>query len=195
MKRETIDPALLEEVKRCSEFVKQGKSLLYPADSIWGLGCDAGNKEAIEEIKVIKSRPEEKSFITLVSSYRMLQKVVKSIPSAAEDLIEVSDKAITIVYPSSTESYRHLTSEKGEIAVRMINSGFAHMLMERSGRPLISTSANLSGQKTGMDLTEIDEEIKSKVDCIVKDDFDFELTGSPSSVIRIGEKGEIEILR
>ena len=147
MKKEKIDSIFIEEAKLCANEVKNGKVLLYPAETLWGLGCNALDIDAIKRIFEIKKRPNDKSLITLVSSWRMLQNVVSEIPQIAEDVLELSNEPITIIYPKANSAYKHLSSENGNIAVRLIESGFVSEIIERARTPLVSTSANLSGEK------------------------------------------------
>ena len=195
MRKEAIDPLIFEEASRCAQSIKKGEILIFPSETLWGIGCSALNKDAIEKINQIKRRSEGKSFITLVSSWRMLQKVVKHIPPIAEELIEVSDKPITIIYPEANDTYKHLCSENGEIAVRLIEKGFPFMLIEKAAQPVISTSANISGNASSKALSEIPEEIISQVDCIAKETLNYDLIGKASSIVKIGENGSIKILR
>jgi L-threonylcarbamoyladenylate synthase len=195
LKRETIDPEIFLEAKRCSDCLKQGGVLLYPADSLWGLGCDALNKEAIERISNIKQRPGEKHFITLISDWRMLQNVVSDIPDLAGDLLDIATEPLTIIYPAVTAAFAHLASENGKIAVRLIEAGFAHEVLKQLRRPLISTSANLSGQKSALNFNDIPDEIVTAVDCTANPNLPYELTGKASKLIELEADGRIKVLR
>ncbi len=195
MRRETIDPSLLEEAKRCALEISEGGSILYPAETLWGLGCIAEDIKSVERIKEIKKRPDNKSLITLVSSYRMLQNVVSQIPSMAEEIIEMSDDAVTIIYPAANTKFQHLCSEDGKIGVRLVEKGFPNYLIEKTRKPLISTSANISGQTTSGSFNDIPDEIINQVDCIANPDLPYEMTGKSSKVILIEMDGRVKILR
>lgn len=195
MRREAIDPLIFEEAKRCAQSIKNGEILIFPSETLWGIGCSALNKDAIEKINQIKKRSAGKSFITLVSSWGMLQKVVKHIPPIAEELIEVSDQPITIIYPEANNSYKHLCSDTGEIAVRLIEKGFPFIMIEKAGQPVISTSANISGNASSKSLRDIPEEIITNVDYIANERLSYNLSGKASSIIKIGLNNSIKILR
>ena len=195
MRRETIDNSLIKEAGNCAAKVKSGGIILYPADTLWGLGCDATNEGAIEKIFIIKQRSGNKSLITLVSSWRMLQNVVAEIPVMAEDILELSNEPLTIIYPKANNSYQHLTSKDGKIAVRLIESGFAAELINRLRTPLISTSANLSGKTTNGRFEDVPKEILDVVDCIANPILPYKMTGQPSKMMKIEVDGRIEILR
>ena len=195
MRRETVDPALLEEAKRCASELSNGGTILYPAETLWGLGCIASDKDSVNKVKQIKKRPDNKSLITLVSSYRMLQNVVAQIPPMADDILENSQGGITIIYPEANPAFQHLTSEDGKIGVRLVEKGFANLLMEKLRQPLVSTSANFSGEKSAFSFNDINNEIVEQVDCIANPDLPYEMTGTASKVILVEMDGRIKILR
>jgi L-threonylcarbamoyladenylate synthase len=195
LKRDPIDPQYLEELKEASNSLKNGGVLLYPADSIWGLGCDAKNHNAIEKIFRIKDRPGQKSLITLVSDYRQLQQCVAEIPSAAEDILEFSNEPITIIYPSANSQYQHLTAEDGSIAVRMITKGYPYDLMQKSNCILTSTSVNKSGEPSPSSFDEISEEMVQSVDFVANPHFQGILSGRPSKIIKLKMDGTVKIIR
>ena len=195
MRKERIDSIFIDEAKLCANEVKNGKVLLYPAETLWGLGCNALNLDAIKRIFEIKKRPNDKSLITLVSSWRMLQNVVSEIPKIAEDILELSNEPITLIYPKANSAYKHLSSENGNIAVRLIESGFVSEIIERARTPLISTSANLSGEKNSGQFNDIPQELIDELDYVANPDLPFEMTGKASKVIKVEMDGRIEILR
>jgi len=195
LRKETVDPLLKEEAYCCAKEIKEGKVLLYPAETLWGLGCDALNIDAIKRIFEIKKRREDKSLITLVSSWRMLQNIVPEIPKMAEEILELSNDPITIVYPKTSTAYQHLSSENGKIAIRLVESGFVHELIQRAKSPLISTSANWSGENSSGLFEGIPQEIIEAADYCANPDLPYEMTGKPSKMIKIEIDGRIEILR
>lgn len=188
------DPEYRREIDHCIQALQKGQVILYPSDSLWGIGCDATNVEAIEKIVKLKQRSTSKSLITLVSSWRMLQNVVRDIPEIAEDILENTTVPLTIVFPSATEPYKHLAATDGTIGVRMVNVGFANDLIERYRKPLISTSANLSGEKTPVNRQEIERNLIDMMDYCVMD-LGFELSGKPSGIISLKMNGGVKIIR
>jgi L-threonylcarbamoyladenylate synthase len=183
-----------DEIRKAVKHLQEGKILLYPTDSLWGIGCDARNPEAVMKIAEMKNRPGQKSFISLVSSAGMLQNMVREVPDVAWDLMEFSSEPLTIVYPSASNAYRHLTSEDGKIAVRLIGQGFTNQLIHAFGRPVISTSINQSGNPAAIRLSDVDPQILKLVDHAIPD-LHFSITGKPSKIIQLDMDGRIRILR
>ena len=195
MKKEKIDSIFIEEAKLCANEIKNGKVLLYPAETLWGLGCNALDIDAVKRIFTIKNRPNDKSLITLVSSWRMLQNVVSEIPQIAEEILELSNEPITIIYPKANSAYKHLSSENGNIAVRLIETGFVSDIIEKTRTPLVSTSANLSGERNSGLFNDIPQELIEDTDYVANPDLPYEMTGKASKMIKIELDGRIEILR
>lgn len=180
-------------IRKAIEVLNNGGVILYPTDTIPGLGCDATNEEAAQKIFEIKNRPAQKSFIVLVSSDAMLQKYVSEIPEIAWDIIDYAEKPTTIIYPNARNLAPSIMAEDGSIGIRMVKFGEVHRLIHQFGKPLVSTSANLSGEPSPTDLSEINTEISSKVDLIV----DLPNIGNKvaSSIIKIELNGEFKIIR
>lgn len=195
MREETIDPLIRREAKRCATEITEGKLLLYPSDTLWGLGCDASNKSAINRLKQVKNRAENKSFITLVNSWRMLNNVVAEIPPLAEDILALSTEPLTIIYPKATNAFAHLTSEDGKIAVRLVEKGFAADLMSFLHKPVISTSANQSGEKHATSIYNVPDIISEKIECKADPNLNYVMTGKPSRVILLENDGRFKIIR
>ncbi len=168
---------------------------MYPAETLWGLGCDALNTGAIKRIFVIKKRPDKKSLIILVSSWRMLQNVVSDIPPMAEEILDLSSEPITIIYPKANQPFRHLSSGNGSIAVRLVERGFVSNIIQRANTPLISTSANISGKSNSGQFGEIPEKLIEETDYVANPDLPYEMTGKSSKMIKIEADGRIQILR
>ncbi|MCB0402552.1 MAG: threonylcarbamoyl-AMP synthase [Flavobacteriales bacterium] len=183
-----------EELDQCLEVLKQGGLILYPTDTIWGIGCDATNEEAVAKIYALKKRSDAKSLISIVSTDAMLQRFVVEIPEIAWDIIDLSDKPTTMIYPKARNIARNAVAEDGSIGIRLIRNGFAHQLAHRFNKAIISTSANISNEPSPALFTEISEEIKSGVDYVVDPQFDSG-THSSSSILKIGLKGEIAVIR
>lgn len=184
-----------EELIRSSNILAEGKTILYPTDTIAGLGCDATSDSAVRKVMEIKKREAEKSFIILVNSDAMLNKYVPDVPAIAWDLIDVTDKPLSIVYPKGQNISSLAMGLNGSIAVRMVKEGFCNQLIQRFGKPLISTSANLQSETAPQTFAEISEYIKNAVDYVVPIEYWEKTSGSASSIIQIDDKGHIKILR
>ena len=183
-----------EEINKCIEILKVGGLILYPTDTVWGIGCDATNEDAVKKIYQLKQREDTKSMIVLVANDAMLNKQVVEVPELAWNIIDIATKPTTIVYPKAKNLAKNLIAENGSIALRMVKEGFVNQLVYRFNKPLVSTSANLSDKPTPTNFSEISNEIKTGVDFIVNQKFD---TGNhqPSSIIQLGLAGEIKIIR
>ncbi len=149
------------------EVVKKGGTILYPTDTIWGIGGDATNPAVIEKIYQIKERDPHKSLLILVDSYKMLQNYVEEIPLEIWEILEKSIEPTTIIYPNPKNLPAELLADDGSIAIRVIKKGFAKDLIKATGKPLISTSANLSGEASPKDFNEINPVILQRVDYVV----------------------------
>lgn len=183
-----------QEIYKAIEVLKAGGIILYPTDTVWGIGCDATNKEAVQKIYELKKRADSKSLIIVVANDRMLNYHVKDVPELAWDIIDISEKPTTIIYNEGNHLAENVIAADKSIAIRMIKEGFAHQMAFNYRKPIVSTSANISSAPTPMSFNEISDEIKNGVDFIVNSKFD---TGNkkPSALIKLGLHGEIEILR
>lgn len=184
--------------------LREGGTILYPTDTVWGLGCDATNPAAVARIFEIKRRPDSKSLVLLASDLDMVAKYVKEIPSIAVDLVEVNDAPMTIIYPGAItggeEGDRwHLAhnavAEDGTVGIRIPMADWCRNVAKKLGRPLVSTSANISGEPTPQRFSEIPQEIKDAVDFVVPPSVDTQSSGRASQIIKIGLGGEVEIIR
>ena len=184
--------------------LREGGVILYPTDTVWGLGCDATNPAAVAKIFDIKRRPDSKSLVLLASDLDMIAKYVKEIPSMAVDLVEVNDAPMTIIYPGALaggpEGDRwHLAhnavAEDGTVGIRIPMADWCRNLAFKFGRPVVSTSANISGEPTPRRFSEIPVEIKDAVDFVVPPSVDTQSTGKASQIIKLGLHGEVEIIR
>ena len=184
-----------DDIQKCLETLRAGGTILYPTDTVWGIGCDAANEKAVEKIYAIKKREESKSLIVLVSDEGMLNRFVKEVPAQAWDLIEVSDTPITIIYDSGRGFAKNVSADDGSIAVRLVKDEFCQRLIHKFGKPIVSTSANISGDPAPKNFDEISEEVKSKVDYVVNWRQDEWQNTKPSSIIKLKENGEIKIIR
>ena len=191
-----MDPKMEIQVSKAAEVIKAGGVILYPTDTIWGLGCDATNPEAVSKVFAIKQREENKSLVTLVSDLNMLALYVREIPEAALDLIEVNDSPMTIIYPDATHLASNVIAEDGSVGIRIPMNEFCRQLCFRLRKPIVSTSANISGENPPKGFKDISPAIKDAVDYIVHPSMEEKSsTHKASQIIKIGIKGEIQIIR
>lgn len=184
-----------EDLNKALETLKNGGLILYPTDTIWGIGCDATNKEAIEKVFALKGRDKNKSMIILLHSDNQLASYVKEIPEVAYELIEASDRPLTIVYSDAKNLAQNAIAEDGSIGIRIVNHPFCQQLLQRFKKPIISTSANLSGQISSGKFDDIADEIKLGVDYVVKYGQNYDAVGKPSMVMKLDPSGKFEFLR
>jgi L-threonylcarbamoyladenylate synthase len=183
-----------QEIHKAIEVLKAGGIILYPTDTVWGIGCDATNEEAVQKVFDLKKRADSKSLIVIVANDRMLNYHVKDVPELAWDIVDISSKPTTIIYEDGKNLAKNVMAKDNSIAIRMIKEGFAHQLAFNYRKPIVSTSANISNSPTPISFNEISNEIKNGVDFIVNQSFD---TGNkkPSSLMKLGLHGDIEIIR
>ena len=184
----------ITEVKDTVRRLKQGKSILYPTDTVWGVGCDATNHEAVKAIFLLKKRMETKSLICLVSDYNMLNYYVEELPSTAYDILKYSNKPTTIIYDKPIRVSENLIASDNTLAIRIVENGFAHDVIKKLGRPIVSTSANLSGESTPKSFKEITKDILNGVDYVVNLQNE-KSSQKPSAIIRLGIDGTVKIIR
>lgn len=177
------------------EVLLKGGTILYPTDTIWGIGCDATSQEAIDNLLKIKGRTDEKGLLVLIDDPERLTEYVAEVPDLAWELVAVTEEPLTIVYPEGINLPATVLASDGSVGIRVTVDEFCRELIRRFGKPVISTSANLSGESFPSCFVEISEEIKSRVDYIVKWRRDDTNRKNPSPIIRLGLKGEIEIIR
>lgn len=173
----------------------EGGVILYPTDTIWGLGCDATNPEAVRRIYEIKQRVDSKALLVLVDSPVKVDFYVDEVPDVAWDLIELTDKPLTIIYSGARNLATNLLAEDGSVGIRVTQEKFSHQLCQRFRKAIVSTSANVSGQPSPANFNEISEDIKSQVDYVVKYRQDDVSRPSPSGIIKLGKGGVIDIIR
>ena len=183
------------EIKKSLAVLKNGGVILYPTDTVWGLGCDATNPEAVKKIYEIKKRVDTKTMILLVDLEARLSTYVKEIPEQAWPLIEFTDKPLTIVYDGARNLPSELIAQDGSIAIRVTNDEFCKNLIGVLRKPLVSTSANISGAPAPAIYQEVTEEIRSAVDYIVNWRKDDRQRHQPSSIIKLQKGGLIQIIR
>ena len=187
--------AFEDDIKYSLEALRNGGVILYPTDTVWGLGCDPTNPAAVDKLLNIKARGEGKSLIVLVNGMTMLERYVKDIPGVVHELIEVSDSPLTIIYPSGKNFAAGVCAEDNSVGIRICNEQFCNALISRFRKPVVSTSANLSGAPSPANFEEIDPELVKKVDYAVRYRREDIKKFKPSPVIRVENNGVIEIIR
>ena len=200
-----------EAIQKALEVLRSGGVILYPTDTVWGIGCDATNPEAVAKIYQIKRREDSKSLVLLASDMDMIARYVKEVPEMAIQLVEVNDKPMTIIYPDAVVGLSpkdgqlskpdrralafNTVAEDGTVGIRIPMMDFCQQLVFKLGRPLVSTSANISGEPTPKRFAEISEEILTAVDHVVDPTLEHGSTGQSSSIIKVGLDYSIEIIR
>jgi len=184
-----------DEILKSYEILKKGGVILYPTDTVWGIGCDATNAKAIDRIYGIKKRSSDKSFIILLDLPEKLYQYVDDIPEIAYDFINNITTPLTIVYPKAKNLPKNLVADNGSIAIRIVRDEFCSKLVSMMNKPLVSTSANFSGEPTPMIFSKIRKEIIDQVDYAVKLNRTRLKAVKSSTVIKFNLKGEYEIVR
>ncbi|WP_372935009.1 L-threonylcarbamoyladenylate synthase [Mariniphaga sediminis] len=184
-----------DDLKQAVEILKNGGVILYPTDTIWGIGCDATNPEAVARIYRIKKREDSKSMLVLMENPALLERYVDDVPEVAWDLVEITTTPLTVIYPGAKNLSPNLIAEDGSIGIRFTKEEFTSKLLQRFRKPIVSTSANISGQKPPAFFDEISEEIKNQVDYIVEYRQDDVTPAQPSSIIKLWPDGRIDIIR
>lgn len=184
-----------QDLQAAVEILKRGGIILYPTDTIWGIGCDATNAEAVQRIYALKKREDAKSMLVLVGSEVQLERTVGSIPDAARMLMEVADRPMTIIYDRAYGISPALLASDGSVGVRLTSETYSAQLCRLLGRPVVSTSANISGQKAPSDFVSISDDVKNGVDYIAQYRRTDTAKASPSNIIKVKDNGEITIIR
>jgi L-threonylcarbamoyladenylate synthase len=186
---------LRDEVAKAFKIVQEGGIILYPTDTIWGIGCDATNTEAVKKIFSLKQRDEAKSMIILLDTENKLESYVKEVPAIVYDLIEYAENPLTLVMPGARNISPALISEDGSIAVRIAKHDFCQQLIQRMRKPLVSTSANISGKSSPQNFGQIDQAIIDGVDYVVDLEQHSNELKKPSTIMRIEPDGRFEFIR
>lgn len=184
-----------EEIKKACQVMCEGGVILYPTDTIWGIGCDATNEEAVHRVYEIKHRTDSKAMLVLVDSAVKVDFYVQDVPEVAWDLIELADKPLTIIYSDARSLAPNLLAEDGSVGIRVTNEEFSKRLCQQFRKAIVSTSANVSGQPSPLNFGEISEEIKAAVDYIVDYRREETAQAKPSSIIKLDKGGVIKIIR
>ena len=184
-----------EDIKKAVEVMRKGGVILYPTDTVWGIGCDATNAEAVAKVYAIKKRDDSKALICLVDSDVRLQRYIRNAPEVAWQVMELATKPTPVIFDNAVNLASNLVAEDGSIAMRITQEPFSKELCYRFQKPIVSTSANLSGQPAAENYRDIDEELLNAVDYVCYSRRQEKQPHTPSSIIRIREDGQVEIIR
>ena len=183
------------DISNCLKVLQEGGVILYPTDTVWGLGCDATNAKAVEKLYQLKKRSDAKSMLVLVDCAGRIQNYIAEMPDIAWDLIEVSNKPLTIIYPNAKNLAHNLLAEDKSVGIRVTNESFSHQLCARFRKPIVSTSAYISGQPTPLFFEEVTDEIKTACDYVVQFRQTDKEKKEPSNIIKLNADGSIQIIR
>ncbi|HQK37108.1 MAG TPA: L-threonylcarbamoyladenylate synthase [Bacteroidales bacterium] len=183
------------DVNQALKTLQMGGIIIYPTDTIWGIGCDATNRAAVERVYSIKKRTEQKAMIVLMPEISWLSSYIRYVPEVAFQLIEVADKPLTLVLEGAFNLASNLMAPDGSIAVRIVRDPFCKALLEKFRKPIVSTSANFSGEPAPALFTDIEPRLLAMVDYVVTWRQNDLTPGKPSSIIRLGPGGEVSIIR
>lgn len=184
-----------EDIKNAVEVMRKGGVILYPTDTVWGIGCDATNAEAVARIYKIKQRAESKAMICLVDSDNRIQRYIRNVPEVAWDVMNYATTPTTVILDGAIGLAPNLIAEDGSIAMRITQEEFSKQLCFRMQKPIVSTSANISGQPAAQNYRDISEEILSQVDYVCETRRNEHKPHKPSSIIRLRPDGEVTIIR
>ena len=186
---------LRREVDEAVRVLREGGIILYPTDTVWGLGCDATNAEAVERIYRLKRSENKKSMLVLCASADMVVRYVNRAPGIAFEVMEMATSPLTLILPGATGVAANLIPDEGTLGIRVPDHEFCHRMLRALQRPVVSTSANISGEATPAGLQEVSREIIDGVDFVVNPRFEGKPTRKASSIIAFGEGGEVRIIR
>ncbi|MDD6209182.1 MAG: L-threonylcarbamoyladenylate synthase [Bacteroidales bacterium] len=183
------------DIVNAVKVLKEGGVILYPTDTVWGIGCDATNEEAVKRVFEIKQRVDFKALLLLVDSPAKLNGYIQEVPEMAWELIELTTKPLTIIYPGAKNLVSNLLAEDGSVGIRITDEKFSHLLCEKFRKPIVSTSANISGHPTPRIYAEIAPEIINAVDYVVEYRRDDNNLAKPSGIIKLGMGGLVQVIR
>ncbi|MDR1809855.1 MAG: threonylcarbamoyl-AMP synthase [Prevotella sp.] len=186
---------MTDDIKKACEALASGGIILYPTDTIWGIGCDATNETAVKRVYDLKRRTDNKAMLVLLDSAAKLNYYIDSVPDLAYDLLEIAEKPLTIIYDHARNVAPNLIADDGSLAIRITNEKFSNELCRRYRKALVSTSANISGQPSPQNFSEISGEIKSGVDYIVQFGQSDLTKSKPSGIIKLSANGEVKVIR
>ncbi len=183
-----------EEINNTIKVLEKGGLILYPTDTVWGIGCDATNEEAVKKVYALKKREDSKALICLVANDAMLERHIEKVPEVAYDIIDLSTKPTTIIYDHPKSVAKNLVPGDNTLAIRVASDKFCQYLINKFKKPIVSTSANISGQPTPQNFGQISDAILKGVDYVVNLRRD-EKNGTPSSIIKLGNDGTVKVIR
>ena len=183
-----------QEIHQAFQVIQNGGIILYPTDTVWGIGCDASNEEAVQKIYALKKREESKSMIVLLNGEKMMYTVFKDIPEVAWQLLDLAEKPTTLILDKPRNVAKNIIAEDNSLAIRIVKEPFCFKLMERMKRPLVSTSANISGDFTPKSFKEISPEIIKGVDYVVNLHRE-KIAGKPSTIIKLTNDSQVKVIR
>lgn len=184
-----------DDIKKAVEVMKKGGVILYPTDTVWGIGCDATNADAVAKVYAIKHRDDSKALICLVDSDARIQRYVRNVPEVAWDLLELAEKPTTVILDNAVNLAPNLIAEDGSIAMRITREPFSKELCYRFQKPIVSTSANISGEPAAQNYCDISEKLINAVDYVCWSRRQEHKPHTPSSIIKLSENGEVKIIR
>lgn len=183
------------DIDKAIEVLQNGGLILYPTDTIWGIGCDATNANAVKRVYELKQRDDSKSMLVLIDNVVKLASYVKEIPEVAYDLIDLSDKPLTIIFDGAKNLAPNLIADDGSVGIRVTKEAFSQQLCQRFRKPIVSTSANISGEVSPATFAEISDAVKKGVDYVVQFRQSDTEKKAPSGIIKLGVGGQIKIIR
>jgi L-threonylcarbamoyladenylate synthase len=181
-------------VEKAIDQLRNGGIILFPTDTIWGVGCDATNEAACQKIMDLKQRPENKSFVLLADSFQMIEKYIPEFPSVVYDLVDLAERPLTIIYPNAQGLAKSVLAQDGSVGIRLTKDPICLKLIRSIRKPIVSTSANLSGEPSPTCFDEISPVLKQGVDAIVEERLN-EIRTQPSQIIKIGLDSSVQIIR
>lgn len=184
-----------QDLDQALKTLQSGGVILYPTDTVWGLGCDATNADAVEKINQIKGRAADKSFIILLDTDSKIQSYVSEVPEVAYDLIEYAENPLTVIFSNAKNLAPNVINQDGTVGIRVVNHDFCKQLLQRFRKPIVSTSANISGQPTPQFFDQISDEVKDKVDYVVTLEQELRTPKKPSTIIKLGPTGQFSFIR
>lgn len=186
---------IAEDIKTAVQTLRKGGLILYPTDTIWGIGCDASNEDAVRRIFQLKQREDSKAMLCLVDNANRMQRYLRQVPDVAWDLVEFAEKPLTLILDGAVNLAPSLIAEDGSVGIRVTRENISHELCYRYERAIVSTSANISGAPSPSCFAEISDEIKNGVDYIMLSRQNDLSKGKPSQIIKLGLDGQIQIIR
>lgn len=190
-----MDEVMRDDIRKACEVMNKGGVILYPTDTIWGIGCDATNEEAVKRVYEIKKRADSKAMLVLVDNAVKVDFYVNQAPEVAFDLIELATKPLTIIYDDAKNLASNLIAEDGSVGIRVTSETFSNQLCYRFRKAIVSTSANVSGEPSPATFEDISEEIKGAVDYIVQSRQNERTVSKSSSIIKLGKGGQVKVIR